>query len=571
MKKYLLFLGLPMLPLLSTAQSAHVPVDEDAVYLIRRLSTLTRSLNQNSHTTVQPLLAKDVAAFMEQSRLHNLAKGWGQTDNSNISLVLSNTGEWAQPDGAGAIDARRPLGPFYQKMTDMLYLNNRRFFMSVNPMLGLQGMYENFDEETDIKFNWTAGARIRAKYKNYLGLDFKLQYISEQPAKYYHQLNQSRNTVIGGTRNFDYNRGNQRYGYVLPTGSISASVLKDYVSLNVGYDYFKIGQGQRGLMLSDFSGPVGFANLRTKVWQLQYDNVFLRLSPDRDIPGSALTANAANYKFAAAHQLSANINKWLNIGLYEMVVFSRNEGFELSYLNPVIFYRAMERSLGSPDKVAIGLNASAIPVKKLRLYGQFFINEFIAKEFFGSNKYMHNKWGAQLGFNYYDVFNVSNLDLQLEGNVIRPYTFQHTFRGTEYIPSNFTNNNLPLGHPLGAGFRELLAIVRYQPSPRLNFEAKMMLYQRGVDTADQNFGNDLSKAYSQNVPNRYGVKMVNGLQLDRTLYSLKAAYQLAPNLFFDLGGVYGRFNYKEAAEHTNHYQFWTGLRLNITARDYTQF
>lgn len=573
MKKIILPALLNFCAVLVQAQSAHVDIDGNAVDLINRLSTLSGALPDDMHNTVQPLLSKDVASFMEQARLYNTRKGWSSVDNSNIMLALSNSGEWSGPDGMGAIASKKEVGPFYPKITDMIYYNDRRFFLSVNPVLGVQGIYENADDVRDTKFNFAAGAKLRAKYKDHLGLDLNVRYISEQPLSYYQAMNLDRNTLIGAPRNYNYNAADQRYAYLLPTGSISARLLADNISVNVGYDVLKMGDGHRGLMLSDFSGPVGYANIRTKVWKLQYDNLYLRISPDQDIPGNPLTNVQPNFKFATAHQLSVNVSKWLNIGVYEMVVFNRQKGFELGYLNPIVFYRAIERSLGSPDKVALGINARAIAAKHLRVYGQFLLNEFTAREFFATNGYMHNKWGAQLGFNYYDAFSVSNLDLQVEGNVMRPYTFQHTFRGnTEYIASNFTNNNLPLGHPLGAGFREAVFIAKYRPGPRVAIEAKAMLYQRGVDTGNLNLGNDLSRSYGQNVPSRYGVRMVNGPMLTRTLYSLRGTYQIAPNLFFDLGGVYGSMNYGEGTPvpgTTDHYHIFSGIRLNMAFRDQT--
>lgn len=557
---------------LSHAQSAYEVIDGDAYDLVNRLATLSGAFPADLHTTVQPLDKKSVAEFMEQAAQYNTRTGWTQTDNANIGLALSNAGEWATPDGFGAIDSRRPAGPFYQKITDLAYYNNRDFFISANPVLGVQGIYESVADQADFKYNLAAGAKIRARYKHYVGLDLNLRYVQEQPVSYYQAINLGRNTLIGAPRNYSYNSANQSYGYVLPTGNISASLLKDYISVNLGYDYFKLGDGYRGLVLSDFSAPVAYANIRTKVWKLQYDNLYLRLNADTDIPGNPLSNTQANYKFATAHQLSVNLTKWLNVGAYEMVVFNRNNGFEMGYLNPIIFYRAVERGLGSPDKVTIGINAKAIATKGLRLYGQFLLNEFTAKEFFAGNGYMHNKWGAQLGLNYYDAFTIPNLDLQLEGNVVRPYTFQHIDRGEGYIAANFTHNNLPLGHPLGAGFREAIFIAKYRPNKRITLEGKAMFYQHGVDTGGLNLGNDLSKDYSRNYPYDHGVKMVNGPKLTRLLGSLQASYLIAPNLFFDLGGVYGNFSYDAAlsANNSSHYHIFSGIRLNLAQRDYTK-
>ncbi len=562
---------------LSMAQSAHVTVDGSEYYLINRLSTLSGRLSDSVHTIVQPLDNRSVAQFMEQTRQYNNISGWSRVDNANIALGLSNVGEWASPDGDGAIDSKTPLTPFYQKVTDLLYSNKKGFFISVNPVVGVEGQINGIESKMNservISPNFMGGAKIRMKYKDIIGIEFNTVYVNQKPVDAFKQYNLTRNTVIGSSRNFVLDTTHNRNKYLLPTGSLGVSVLKDYIGLNVGYDYLKLGDGYRSLILSDFSGPIAYANIKTKIWKLQYDNLFLGLSPDQDIPGNSLTTNTPNYKFAAAHQLSINVNRWLNFGLYEMTVFSRSNHFEMGYLNPIIFYRAVERGLGSPDKIAMGINAKAIVAKRFRLYGQFLLNEFTASEFFNNTGYMHNKWGAQLGFNYYDMFGVSNLDMQLEGNVIRPYTFQHSDRGVGYITSNFTNNNLPLGHPLGAGFKEFIANIRYQPGIRWTIEAKLLMYQNGIDTAGYNLGNDLSKAYNKNILNTHGVKLINGASRTRINTFLNASYLIAPNFFLDLSLSKGTFKYefdKRATVDDIHKDFYAllRLRLNLPYKDY---
>ena len=56
-------------------------------------------------------------------------------------------------------------------------------------------------------------------------------------------------------------------------------------------------------------------------------------------------------------QLITWVSTWpdrINIGLFESIVFSRPNHFELQYLNPVIFYRTVEQMVGSPDNAMIG-------------------------------------------------------------------------------------------------------------------------------------------------------------------------------------------------------------------------
>src|SRR5690606_30704070 len=131
---------------------------------------------------------------------------------------------------------------------------------------------------------------------------------------------------------------------------VNASLIRNHVDISAGYDRHFIGDGYRTMFLSDFSEGATFVKLNTRVWKLNYQNLYLKLQPQR-IPG--VPAPQHN-KFATIHHLSMNIGKKFNVGLFESVVFGRPNNFEFGYMNPMIFYRAIERSMGSPDKITIG-------------------------------------------------------------------------------------------------------------------------------------------------------------------------------------------------------------------------
>lgn len=551
------------------AQSSTVDINDGSAEFLNRIEALSGSFSDSLFLTQQPLTRKDVADHIESAQRGNFTTGWSNIDNTLMRNYLSKNGEWASPDGDGALNSRTPILGLYKKQTDFIYHNKNGFFISVNPILGYQGLYETDLDSVNFKNNFTAGLALRTTYKNIVGATLNLKYISEQPVSYIREYFDQRNTVIGSAT---FNRKDTNtFTYFLPTGQLSAALIKNHISAAVGYDYQKIGDGYRALFISDYSAPVLFGKITTKIWKLQYENLYMRLDADQRIPGNELTNYSGGYKYATAHHLSVNVTPWLNMGLFEMVVFNRNNHFEAGYLNPIILYRAVERSLGSPDKVAMGINAKALPFKGFMAYGQFLLNEFSAKEFFASNGYMHNKWGAQLGFKYFDAFTLPNLNLQAEMNLLRPYTFQH-YEKNGIIASNFTHNNLPLSHPLGAGFREFIGIASYRPLADLELRAKVMYYQQGKDTADVNFGNDLSKSYSANAPSVYGVKMVHGPIATGLVFDFNASYEFRPNLYLDLGGVYRQFDWASSTpvQQQNMYVYF-GFRLNLARRDYAAF
>ncbi len=73
------------------------------------------------------------------------------------------------------------------------------------------------------------------------------------------------------------------------------------------------------------------------------------------------SASGTNFrKYVAMHHLSWNVTKNFNIGLFEAVITNQNNynGFDVSFFNPIIFYRAVEFSNGGDlsGNVQVGLN-----------------------------------------------------------------------------------------------------------------------------------------------------------------------------------------------------------------------
>jgi hypothetical protein len=119
------------------------------------------------------------------------------------------------------------------------------------------------------------------------------------------------------------------------------------------------------------------------------------------------------------------ITKWLTMGLYEAVIFGRTDHFEFGYLNPIIFYRSIEQQSGSYDNALAGIDFKANVAKKFQFYNQIVIDEFVLEEVKKNSGWWANKWAIQLGAKYIDAFNIKNLDLQVEHNRVRPFTYSH--------------------------------------------------------------------------------------------------------------------------------------------------
>jgi hypothetical protein len=261
-----------------------------------------------------------------------------------------------------------------------------------------------------------------------------------------------------------------------------------------------------------------------------------------------------------------NAGRWLNLGLYENVVFSRPDHYDFSYLNPVIFLVSAQQQNGSPDKTTVGLDFKANIGHATQFYGQLLINEFVLHQVLHySDGYWANKQGLQLGFKYIDIFNIKNLDLQLETNLVRPYTYQHND-----TVANYTHYNQPLAHPLGANFAEFIAIARYQPSYKWNLEGKVIYYKQGLDSAGVNFGGNIFENYDTR-PRDFGFSIGSGIPATCVNASALISYEWRENVNLEVSVMYRNYSVNDPSgiyHSSSSTTFTAGVRINMFRRQY---
>ena len=348
--------------------------------------------------------------------------------------------------------------------------------------------------------------------------------------------------------------------YAFASGYVDAEVMKDVMHVSFGQDRFHWGDGYRSLQLSDFGANYPFLRVNTRLWRVNYQNLFMELTPQSSYrPVDSLYPK----KYAAMHHLSFNPTKWLNIGFFESIIFARQNHLSLNYLNPVIFYRVVELYNGSPDNANVGFNFKINTGKKAVFYGQMILDEFRFDRIRGGQKWWGNKYALQLGAKVADPFGLKNMVIQLEGNVIRPYIYARD------SVSNYTHYNQPLAHPYGGNLVEASLIVRYQPSENWYLSAKAFYNKQGRDTSKTvSFGGNPFLDYDLR-NSEYGIHMFNGFPVEVLFGNFNAAYALRRNFFLDLG-----FNYRSQQSSTpliptfSSVQLYTGLRLNYTRRAY---
>jgi hypothetical protein len=461
---------------------------------------------------------------------------------------LMNNSEWVSGSKESFLSKKPFWKSFYVTKPNLFEVNTKDFFLAVNPIINFQTAKES-GNSSNIFLN-TRGVTARGRIANKIGFSTTITENQERGPQFFQDRVNQFHAVpgVGFYKSFK----KTAFDYFDARGSVTFNATK-YIDVQFGYDKNFIGDGYRSLFLSDDANSYLFLKLNTRIWKFNYQNIFMELMPQYQKSGDNLLAR----KYAAMHHLSMNVTKWLNVGLFESIVFGRKQYFDFEYLNPIIFLRYAEGNVGSPDKAHVGIDFKANAAHKFQFYGQFLLDEFIAKQITKNNGFWANKYAYQLGAKYVDAFTVKNLDLQVEINRIRPFTYSHYDSVT-----NYTHYNQMLAHPLGANFQEYIGILKYQPAKKWYINARAIYYYQGLDSAGINFGSNPFELYTTRTKD-FGYFVGDGRKVKCLNASLVVSYELKENLFIE--GSYLMRKYTGLATAN---MFGIGVRLNAARRDY---
>jgi hypothetical protein len=546
-------------PVMAAAQTTYLPKDSKEEHFIERMEIKQRKNTNILFSTTRPFNRR--AVVKEAEYLDSMHK-WkmSKADEYNLQSLYMDNSEWvsgSKPYKPYFMSKKPVLNAFYKTKTNAIEVNNKDFFLAVNPMLNVQiGKESNNDQHLYLD---TRGITVRGMIGHKVGFSSSISDNQERGPAYFNS-NVNQYGAVPGVGFYKLFKINKGYDYFDGRGYFTFSAAK-FIDFQFGYDKNFIGNGYRSLFLSDNGNSYLFLKINTKIWKLNYQNLFMELMPTGKYPsigGDTLMVR----KYAAMHHLSINATKWLNVGLFESIIFGRVDHFDFQYLNPIIFLRHIEGTVGSPDKAFLGLDFKANAMNRFQFYGQFLLTEFHINELTKNNGYWANKYGLQLGAKYIDAFGVNNLDLQLELNRVRPYTYQH-------IDSlaNYSHYNQPLAHPLGSNFSEVVAIAKYQPLPRVYLTGRIVYYNHGLDSAGVNFGGNVFESYLTR-PRDFGLKIGSGDKETVVNASLQGSYELRQNLFIEGSLMIRSDKVASIPANANSSTVILGIRWNMFKRDY---
>ena len=334
-------------------------------------------------------------------------------------------------------------------------------------------------------------------------------------------------------------------------------ILDKHFDFLLAQDKNFIGDGYRSLLLSDNSYSYPFLKINMTFWKFRYTVIYAVF---RDLQQN-IDPNIGFYKkYNTTHNLDLNIGKKnkISVSIFETVMWkpAASRGYELAYLNPVLFIRPVENSLGSPDNVLLGSNIKWKINKLNTIYSQIMLDEFLLNEVKSGNGWWGNKQGIQFGFKSATIFGVKNLNIQSEVNVVRPYTYSH--RTSE---QSYSHYNQALAHPLGSNFVESISFINYRYKNWFG-EMKVQYAQMGRDTGGFNLGNNIFQSYDTR-NSEYGHYFFDGLKSTLTTIDLRLNYLINPktNLVIEAGMTMR--NFKNSIQNDLSTVFYFGIRTSL--------
>ena len=571
------------------AQSPFVPLNADYYHLIDRFEIRQNRWADGFHSTVKPYNRAGIIQLTD-SVLTNPVRPLSDADYFNLDYLRNDSWEWVKPldsvradpftkhlmPPAGPGDSREPLlKHFFHKKADFYSIQTPDFDLHINPVLQLgvglgnvSGKIDSSASSQRLLFVNTRGLEIRGTIGRKLGF---YTFFSDNQAAYPEYVREygiryaSDSSASSPGASLVKSFGSKgAVDYLMARGYITFNALK-IINIQFGHDQVFLGNGFRSLLLSDNSPPYLFLKFTTRFGKrIQYTNLFASLqNTQAPLPqGEQLIPP----KFMAIHHLSINLNDHMNLGVFEAEVFSRDR-FEIGYLNPIILYRYVESSQGSPDNALIGLDFKANFLSRFLVYTQIMLDEFRFKALTQGKGDWTNKFAIQIGGKYIDAFNVPNLDLQTELNLARPFTYSHQSSAKVSAgQTNYAHYSQPLAHPLGGNFLEGLAIVRYQQK-RLSGNGIFGVMMYGADSAPTiNYGGNILKDYTTRFRDE-GNFIGQGRKTVITYADLRASYMIRHNIFVDARYLYRFQDSQYKPDQYTNQVFSFGLRWNMAYRN----
>lgn len=554
-RKLSISIALSSIAIICHAQSVYLPLNGYSSHVLDRMEIKQGRLSTPAEFTTSSKAFKRQSIALYVDSFNTSGIKLSKQDYFNLAYLQTDNFEYTQSDQT-KIKKLIWGTPFYKYKASLYAIREKDLTIVLNPVAYLQGGYdaglgrETYVDQRGVDIRGSIGKHVAF----YTQVTNENQLVQSWNLDYYNAYR-----VLPGEA-FLKTAAPGKYNYSNATGYVAIQ-MGPYFDFQFGHSRNFIGNGYRSLMMSDFSRDHLYGRLNTRIWKINYTNIWGQLY---DYTGTSQNRPTRRHYFATTY-LNTNLTRNLNIGFFQTISFDRdsgfqNNGYDWQYLNPIIFYKPIENGLNSPDKTILGTDVKYNFARHFSLYGQFVLSELRLGDMLARNGWHGNKFAYQLGIKYIDVVGIQNLDLQLEYNVARPYMYTSFRSANAYV-----NYNQNMAHPLGANFKEAVMIWRYQPATKWMITSLTLFSQYGNDTNGSNWGKDIRKSY-RNLEREYGNTIGQGVKTEQLTTNILVSYMLWHNLFIDAQVTYRKTT--SALPLFANETFWGAItvRLNLNQR-----
>ena len=444
------------------------------------------------------------------------------------------------------VAVNKPFSNFYSDSIASCDSDTTQHFSAVSRFFGIRST-----NKLDYASTYLVGVTLSANIRNKFTFSSHFDYLSENHNSIINEYQDSLLVFPGFGREKSRLQYNMKYYF------------NKFITADFGKGKHFIGNGYRSLLLSAEHSPYSYLRLTTEFGRVRYYNLYTtfldiqNLSQDRK-------------KHASIHFLDFRLADNINIGVFEGVLWQAsdenyNRGYDVEYLNPIIFYRPVEFSKHSPDNVLMGANFNA-KLKTTTLYGQVLLDDLnISRQKDRDEDYnvgfFQNKFAYQLGIKT----SFKRVNALLEYNQAQPYTYAH-----KEPMQSYTHMNQALSHPLGANFKEAVLLANYYKG-NWKFSTKLTLAKVGLDSINSHYGQNIfaSDFDAQGEGGEYSYGNFNGQGVSTQINTLHTEVSYSFKWFDFFGSVFYKNKKSELVDQTS---LWYSLGVRTfpfsTFQDY---
>ncbi|MEJ7767657.1 MAG: hypothetical protein WKF89_07580, partial [Chitinophagaceae bacterium] len=244
--KTLIRLSVLLLPCQLVAQSSPLPQGSKHLHFLDRLEILMQDHPDLNFSAMKPfgrkyaVMAAKLADSLDRKYPYDYYFHLSPVDKYNLQSLLMNNAEWSGVD-SNSFKSRKPLfNAFYKHKADFYRVNEKDFFMAINPVIQQQQSLEAGNGQR--VFLNSKGITLRGLIAKKVGFDFYLTDNQERPPLFAKKYFENFQAVPGAGFYKPFKK--TAYDYFDGRGSIYFNAAK-YFNLQFGYDRNFIGNGYR--------------------------------------------------------------------------------------------------------------------------------------------------------------------------------------------------------------------------------------------------------------------------------------------------------------------------------------